>query len=138
MENDKLAFSIQEGFCGLLMGAIAADGHIDADEIKEFHAAVQKSKTMKGISKQGLHRIIDKCQQFKASHGLLALLQQSAAALPAELHASAYATACDLVFSDPEVPAIEVSVLADIQTLLHVEAEFATDCAEICRAKALV
>ena len=128
----------QEGYCGILLAIIAADGHISNEEVLDFHAAIKKATILKGASQNFIRQMIDKVLRVLRAQGMDALLQQSAAALTPDLYQGVFANACDLVFSDGNVDPMEVRIMDKIKVLLKIDDKFAADVAEVFKVKGSV
>lgn len=128
----------QEGFCGILLAIIAADGHIANEEVVDFHAMIKKANILRGASQNYISQMIDKCIRILRSQGMEKLLELSTAGLTPDLYEGVFANACDMVFSDGNVDPGEVAVMERIKQLLNISDQFAADVAEVMKAKASV
>lgn len=131
-------FNRQEGYCGILLAIIAADGHISQEEVIDFHSAIKKANILKGASADYLRKMIDKCLRVLDTRGMEELIRLSAEGLSPDIYEGVFATACDMVFSDGSVDPKEVAVMDKIKAHLKVSDQFARDCAEVFKAKASV
>lgn len=131
-------FNRQEGFVGLLIAIVAADGHISKEEVVDFHSAIKKANILKGASSDYLSKIIDKCLRTLDSKGMDELIRLSAEGLSSDIYEGVFATACDMVFSDGSVDPKEVAVMDKIKLHLKISDQFARDCAEVFKAKSAV
>ena len=129
----------QEGFIGMLLAIIAADGHIDSNEVVDFHAAIKKTNLLKNLDPRLLSRKIENTIRILNGQGLEGLVQESAKALTSEsLRKGTFAYACDMVFSDGNVDPMEVRVMDRIKFLLQIDDQFAQEVGEVFKAKASV
>lgn len=131
-------FNRQEGFVGILISIILADGHISKEEVIDFHSAIKKATILKGASSDYLSKIIDKCLRVHDTKGMDELIRLSAEGLSNDIYEGVFANACDMVFSDGSVAPAEVAVMDKIKSALKISDEFARDCAEVFKAKAAI
>lgn len=128
----------QEGYIGMLLAIILADGHISNEEVIDFRSAVSKANILRGASQNFMTQAIDKCLRIHNSRGMEELVRMSAEGLTPEMYEGVFANACDMVFSDGNVAAPEVAVMDKIKHHLKISDEFARDCAEVLKLKAAV
>jgi uncharacterized tellurite resistance protein B-like protein len=128
----------QEGYIGILIAIIAADGHISNEEVIDFRSAIAKATILKGASQNYISQAIDKCLRILNSKGMDELLRLAAEGLTPDIYEGVFATACDMIFSDGSVDAAEVRVMDKIKASLKISDQFATDCAEVFKAKSSV
>ena len=131
-------FNRQEGYCGMLLAIIAADGHFSQEEIIDFHSAIKKATILKGASADYIRKMIDKCLRVLDTKGMDELIRMSAEGLTPDVYEGVFATACDMVFSDGSVDAKEIAVMDKIKAALKINDNFARDCAEVFKAKSAV
>lgn len=131
-------FSREEGFIGMMLAIIAADGHISNEEVIDFHANLKKATIMKNVGESLRSKMIDKTLRVLKSKGMGALLQYSADGLTPDLYEGVFATACDMVFSDGNVDPDEVKVMDAMKDILKISDDFAAVSAEVLKAKASV
>lgn len=131
-------FNRQEGYCGMLLAIIAADGHISNEEVIDFHSAIKKANILKGASADFIRKMIDKCLRILDTKGMDELIRLSAEGLSPDIYEGVFATACDMVFSDGSVAPQEVAVMDKIKAALKINDQFARDCAEVFKAKSAI
>jgi uncharacterized tellurite resistance protein B-like protein len=132
------AFNRQEGYCGILIAIIAADGHISKEEVIDFRSAIQKATILKGASADYISKMIDKCLRVLDTKGMDELIRLCAEGLTPDIYEGVFATACDMVFSDGSVDAKEIAVMDKIKAHLKINDQFARDCAEVFKAKSAI
>ena len=131
-------FNRQEGYVGILLSIILADGHISKEEVIDFHSAIKKATILKGASSDYLSKIIDKCLRVHDTKGMDELIRMSSEGLSNDIYEGVFATACDMVFSDGSVDPKEIAVMDKIKAYLKINDQFARDCAEVFKAKSAV
>ncbi len=130
-DNTPTTLSNEEAFVGILLAAIAADGHISNEEITDFNSFVQKSKTLQNVTGTAFNEMIDKLFRIFRREGLDQLVKLSADNLPEALRKGAFAMACDLLFSDGTIEHEEEGLLEKLKDLLCVDDSTATKIVEV-------
>ena len=131
-------FNRQEGYVGILIAIVAADGVISKEEVIDFHSAIKKATILKGAASEYLSKIIDKCLRTLDTKGMDELIRLCSEGLSTDIYEGVFATACDMVFSDGNVDPKEVAVMDKIKANLKINDQFARDCAEVFKAKSAV
>lgn len=124
-----------EGFAGVLVGAVAADGHITQREALELTGLLSRNALFKGLGDRQLMVMFGRLAAIARARGAEGLLDASAPAVPSDLRASAYANAVDLVMCDDELADEEVAYLRKAQAALGVSEELASKMREIFEIK---
>jgi len=124
-----------EGFAGVLVGAVAADGHITQREALELTGLLSRNALFKGLGDRQLMAMFGRLAAIARARGAEGLLEASAPAVPSDLKASAYANAVDLVMCDNELAEKEVAYLRKAQAALGVSEELAHKMREIFEIK---
>ncbi|MCI4667244.1 MAG: tellurite resistance TerB family protein [Bacteroidia bacterium] len=114
-EGTPTTLSREEAFVGVLLGAVAVDGHISDEEVDDFNSFVWKAKILKNIHGNAFKKIIDKLFRILKREGVGTLLDLSASSLPQEFRAGTFAMACDLLFSDGTVDIDEERYLEELK-----------------------
>jgi tellurite resistance protein len=115
----------------------AADSDLDDSELQVIGNIIAQLPVFRGFDKKALPRLLNGCTEaLGRDDGLEATLQEIAAALPARLHETAYAIACDLVAADGEASQEELRVLELIRHRLNVDRLTAAAIERGARARA--
>ncbi|HWG89349.1 MAG TPA: tellurite resistance TerB family protein [Candidatus Thermoplasmatota archaeon] len=131
--SDKL--NAQEGFAGIALCAIAADGSITEEEAMGLGTNLSRMKLYQGYSGRQMNNVFEKLIKTARSKGVPELLAQSAEAVPKELKTTAFAVAADLLFADGSVDASERKFLETIQKSLGVDDAMALKIVEVVQIK---
>ena len=124
--SSNASLSRAEAFAGVMLAAIAADGHISEEEIAGFYAVISRLRIFQAQSAAEHNAMIDKLLGIMRRSSAEQLLEKAAEALPAELRDAAFAVAADLIFADGSVEDEEKAVLEKLQATLGVADELAS------------
>lgn len=136
--SQPVSLNRQEGYCGMLLAIIAADGQITNDEVTDFYSAVQKARLLQDISESYFRNMMDKLIRVLKKQGLDELMELSAAGLTPELYKPTFVNAMDLVFSDGHVDPDEIKVMDKMKVLLGIDDQFAAMAGEVMKTKGSV
>jgi len=123
MEEGKGGFGKAEAFAGIMLSAVACDGHISDEEAHSLGTVASRMKLFEQINGQKWNRMIDKLMGVLKRDGVEVLLDKSAAALPEDLHDTAFAVACNLVLADQGIEDEEKQFLSNLQKRLGLDRE---------------
>jgi len=112
-----------EAFVGVLLSAVAADGHISEGEAAGLHTITARMKLFQNVSPDKYGRMLDRLLGILKREGVDKLLQQAAEALPDELRETAFANCCNLVLADGGIEEEEKKFLSTLQRHLGIERE---------------
>ncbi len=130
------AFNSSEGFTGILLAIIAADGVITNEEVIDFYSAVNKAKVLANISQYDFQKMMKRLQKILKKQGVDALLKQSVAGMTPDLSRGCYAYACEMVYSDSVADPSEIRLLSQIKSSLAISDDWAQKCERVFQAKA--
>jgi hypothetical protein len=120
-----------EGFAGILLGAVACDGHIADEEVNGLWTILPRMRLYQNWGGPQFNSMMDKLIGVLKREGLETLLTKSSQALPAELRETAFAGACDLVLADGVVDAEEKKFLNDLVQRLGISGDKALTIVEV-------
>lgn len=133
--SGSATLSKPEAFAGVMLAAVAADGHISDEEAAGFNATITGLRIFQAQS-DGEHRaMIDKLFGILKRNGASQLLAQSARALPRELRQAAFAVVADLIFADGSVEDEEKALLEQMQAALEIPNELAMQIVQVMSIK---
>jgi hypothetical protein len=121
--SPKEQFSKADAFAGILLSAVACDGHISDEEVQGLGTIASRMKLFENINGQKWNRMIDRLLGILKRDGVEKLLEVSVAHLPEDLHDTAFAAACDLVLADQGIEEEEKRYLSDLQRRLGLDRE---------------
>lgn len=124
-----------EAFAGVMLAAVAADGHISDEETAGFNATIAGLRVFQAQTGSEHRAMIDKLFGILKRNGASQLLAQSACALPPELRQAAFAVVADLIFSDGSVEDTERSLLEQMQEALEIPIDLALQIVQVMSIK---
>jgi tellurite resistance protein len=131
--NDALTAA--EGFTGIAVCAVAADGVITQDEVQGLAVALSRTRSFKDSNPRQVQASFEKVTRLAKDKGVGELLRMSSEAIPKELRPTAFAIATDLVFADGDVSGSERKYLEEIQRTLGVADAEALKIVEVMAIK---
>jgi hypothetical protein len=100
----------------------AAESNLNDRELEVIGSIIRRLPVFRDFDRQTLPVVLNGCTEALArDDGLEETLQEINAALPAKLHETAYAIACDLVAADGSASQEELSILELIRHRLNVD-----------------
>ena len=120
-----------EAYSGILLSAVAADGHIADEEAQGLYTITARMKLYQDWAPDKFRVMMDKLLKILKREGLDKLMSRSAQALPDELKEPAFANACDLVLADGTVEDEERAVVDRLQRLLGVSGDMALTIVDV-------
>jgi len=131
--TDKL--NEAEGFAGIALAAIAADGVITEEEAAGLATTLGRMKLYQGMSNRDINKVFEKLIKIARADGLGKIMELSSAAVTPTLKPTAFAMAADLIMADGEVAAQEKTFLERIQKSLNVDDALALKIVEVIAIK---
>ena len=100
----------------------AAESNLSDSELQMIGDLIGRMPVFRGFDRKALPKLLNGCTEALArDDGLEETLQEINTALPAKLHETAYAIACDLVAADGEASQEELRILELIRHRLNVD-----------------
>jgi len=121
----------QEAFAGILMGAIASDGHISPEEAQGLCTILSRMKLYDNWTEEKFNNMLNRLLGMIKRQGVESVLQVCAQALPEKLHLTAFANACDLILADGVVEEEEKEYLNQLQQILGISGDQAITIVEV-------
>jgi tellurite resistance protein len=115
------SFSKEEALLGLIVGAAAVDGEIDALEMREIMAVANRTYTLGPVSPDDFHRMKERVFGVLKAEGIAGLFARSALAIPEDMHEPFFATACDVLYADGQITAEETKYMEIMCKVLSVD-----------------
>lgn len=112
-----------EAFAGILLAAVASDGHISDDEAQGLVTLTMRMKLFQNVSPDRFNRMMDRLTGLLKRHGVEPLLDKCVEALPSELRETAFAHCCNLVLADRGIEDEEKRFLSTLQRRLEIDRE---------------
>ena len=120
-----------EAFAGILLCACASDGHIADEEAQGLITIMSRMKMYENWSGEKVNGTLNKLSGLIKRNGVDKVIQRCAEVLPTQLHATAFANACDLVLADGVVEEEEKAFLDDLQRVLQISGDEALTIVEV-------
>lgn len=112
----------QDALVAVMIATSAADERMTPSEFQTIASIVQVLPVFEGYDIERISRVGALVSDlFREEDGLDALLGLVGHALPARLHETAYALACDVAASDLRVPFTEIRMLEELRDGLDVD-----------------
>lgn len=124
-----------EGFTGIALAAVAADGVITPDEVRTLSSSLSRTRLFKDLNERQIGAAFEKVVKIAKNQGVEKLLQQSSQAVPKDLRPTAFAIAADLLFADGSVDASERKYLESIHHSLGVPDDLAVKIVDVMAIK---
>lgn len=124
-----------EGFTGVVLCAVAADGVVTQEEMQGLAASLSRMRLFRDMNPRQVQNAFEKVVRIAREKGPEELLRQSARAVPRELRPTAFAVAADLLFADQDVSESERAFLERIQKALEVPDSEAVKIVEVVAIK---
>lgn len=128
-------FTPAEGFVGITVCAVAADGVITQDEVNGLATSLTRMRLFKEQNPRQLNASFEKVLKVGRSKGFDQLMKLSSDAIPKDLKPTAFAIAADLLFADGDVADSERKYLEAIQHTLGVPDDLAVKIVEVTAIK---
>jgi hypothetical protein len=127
--------SVPDALAAILVASVSVDGALSVDEAARTKGLLSTSRLFRevcGIANAGS---VERAITLLNERGLATVLTACAKALPPDLHATVFAVAVDLVFSDGRVAARERAYIDSLQTALGVDDATALRIVEVLLIK---
>src|SRR5512138_2113928 len=105
----------------VLVGASIVDGILGTEESRRLDEVLAATRWALGFNESTAAEAATRARKLIAEHGLSAVLQASAAVIPADLRATTFALAVDLVLADGRLGSRESAFIDQLQAALHIE-----------------
>ncbi len=124
-----------EGFAGILLSACASDGHIADEEARGLVTIMGRMRLYENWTDEKFNNTINRLLGLIKRQGVEQVIRRCAEALPAQLHETAFANACELVLADGVVEEEEQEFLEDLQRALEISGDQALTIIEVMLVK---
>jgi tellurite resistance protein len=130
-ERGQRELTKQEAFAGILMGAIASDGHISSEEAQGLCTILSRMKLYDNWTEEKFNNMLNRLLGMIKRQGVESVLRACAQVLPERLHETAFANACDLILADGVVEEEEKEYLNQLQQILGISGDQAITIVEV-------
>jgi hypothetical protein len=129
--NEPKELKKSEAFAGILLGAVASDGHISGEEANGLCTILGRMKLYDNWTSEKFNNMLNRLLGMIKREGVEAILKRCAEVLPRELHETVFANACDLVLADGVVEEAEKEFLNSLQRILEISGDQAITIVEV-------
>jgi uncharacterized tellurite resistance protein B-like protein len=127
--------TLREAAVTVLVAAAAADGTLAPAELARLNALLSSMRLYRQVPPEHLHHLIESALELTMRMPPEGLLAACAAVIPAELRASIFALAVELVFVDGTIAEREKRFVDALQSALAVDDETAVKIVEVLLIK---
>ena len=130
-KEGKKDLTKSEAFAGVLLSAVASDGHISGEEVQGLCTILGRMKLYDNWTDDKFNSMLNRLLGMIKREGVGPVLQRCTETLPEELHETVFANACDLVLADGVVEEEEKEFLDDLQKFLSISGDQAITIVEV-------
>lgn len=120
-----------EAFAGILLCAVASDGHISGEEAQQLFTTLSRMKMFENWTSEKFNSMINRMIGMLKRQGVEPLLEKCATIIPEELHDTAFANACDLVLADGGIEDEEKDFIDKLSRALGIPGDQAISIVEV-------
>jgi tellurite resistance protein len=129
--HESKELSRAEAFAGVLLGAVASDGHISGEEGQGLCTILGRMKMYDNWNDAKFNNMLNRLLGMIKREGVEPVLRRCAEVLPKQLHETAFANACDLVLADGVVEPAEKQFLETLRGLLEIDGDQALTIVQV-------
>lgn len=120
-----------ESFAGILLGAVASDGHISGEESQGLCTILSRMKLYENWTDAKFNSMLNRLLGMIKREGVEPVLRRCGSVLPKQLHETVFANACDLVLADGVVEDAEKVFLESLRGILEIDGDQALTIVEV-------
>ena len=120
-----------DAFAGILLCAVASDGHISGEEAQGLFTILGRMKLYENWTDAKYNSMLNRLLGMIKRQGVEGVLRRCAETLPEQLHQTAFANAADLVLADGVVEDSEKQFLESLRGVLDIDGDQALTIVEI-------
>jgi hypothetical protein len=125
------ALSASDALAAILVASISVDGALSVDEAARMEHVLSTSRLFQATAGPASRQPLEHAIALLSERGMQPVLAACARALPPELHATAFATAVDLVLCDGRVASRERAYIESLEAALGVDRATALKIIEV-------
>lgn len=133
-DDASTPLSLSEAVFTVLVGCVAVDGVLKAEEASRLKEVLSSTRWALGTGVKAAG-VMTRAVTLISEQGLPAVLGACAKAIPAELHATTFALALDLVLADGRLGDRENAVVDKLQSALQIDADLARRVVDVLLIK---
>ena len=130
-----LTLSRSEAVVAVLVGCVAADGVLRAEEAGRLNEALSSTRWALGTGVEATAGGTTRAISLIAEHGLPAVFSACAKAISVEWHATTFALAMDLVLADGRLGDRESACVDTLQSALQIDGDLARTIVDVLLIK---
>ena len=134
-QANATGLSPHEAFVCLLIASARSDGSVSPHEANQIEHVAAAMKLFRGSSYETRYGIFTNAAEGIKQQGIEDVLRAAAAAIPAELRATAFALAVDLMLSDGQLTTNEQRFAEQLRALLNVGRDVAAKVIDVLTIK---
>jgi uncharacterized tellurite resistance protein B-like protein len=116
--QNETSLSPAESFAGILIVAIASDGHLANEEMSSLFDIFNRTKLFRSYPQDVIVKMLDRTVSLMKRQGVDSFLNLAISCLPHDLYETTFAIVTDLVLADGQVTKEEEAVLTTIASKL--------------------
>jgi len=129
--KEKKELTKAEAFCGVLLSAVASDGHISDEEARGLTTILARMRMYDNWSSDKFNSMINRLIGMLKRMGPEEVLAACAPVLNTEMRETAFANSCDLLLADGGIEEEEKVFLDSLQKRLGISGDQALTIVEV-------
>ena len=113
----------EESFAGIMLAAVAVDGHMADEELQNLMTTLKRTKLFKNETKESIVKTLKKLLKIIKANNVDVLLQLAIPKLPEYLYETIFAIATDIALSDGAMFEEELDMLSKLSDSLSIPEE---------------
>lgn len=123
--------TVTDAIASVLVAAIASDGNLSPDEAVQMNSLLSTSRLLRTAGGGSPQATVERAIGLLNEHGIEAVLNTCAGAIPAELRPTTFALAMDLVLADGRIGPREKTFIDELQAGLGIDETLALKIVEV-------
>jgi len=133
--DTSLTLSRSEAVVAVLVGSVAVDGVLRAEEAGRLNDVLSSTRWVLGTGVEAAAGVTTRALHLITEHGLPAVLEACAEAISSDLHATIFALATDLVLADGRLGDRENAFIDRLQSALQIDGDLARKIVDVLLIK---
>ena len=129
--DTSIQLSSSDAVVAVLVGGVAVDGVLKTEEARRLQDALSSTRWLLGTGVDRPADLTKRALDLIGEHGLAAVLDACGKAIPAELRATTFALATDLVLVDGRLSGRESGFIDRVQRALQIDNDLARRIVEV-------
>jgi hypothetical protein len=125
------SLSKPEAFAGVLLSAVASDGHISDEEVRGLCTILGRMRLYDNWTSDKFNSMLNRLLGMLKREGPENILTKCAPVLPEDMRETAFANACDLLLADGGIEDEERAFLDSLQRKLEISGDQAITIVEV-------